>query len=427
MTASDPSSPHGPAVSQPVAPAAGLRPGDVDLSDPKTFLAGVPHEYFRVLREEDPVHWQEECVLPVFLPGPGYWALTRYQDIAFVSKHPEIFSSAKGTSSLNELRPRERAMAGEQLIQMDPPGHTELRNLMNVQFKPRTVHDTEAHMRKIVCETLDRLESRSECDFVDAVSAPIALRVLTNFLGVPDKYTARFYRWTNTTMRFGEPGLFNLLRTRFALLQIFLQSTLLERERRKKPLPDAFSSLVNGEFKGEPLTRLMIQVNFFLLIIAGNETTRNALSGGIEALCEHPEQLDRLRRDPTLLPQAIEEVLRWVSPVMQFRRTALRDTTIGDQEVRKGEKVVMYYGAANRDPRVFENPELFDITRTPNPHLAFGIGTHFCMGSHIARLEMRVTLEEFLRRFPKVSLAGPPDRQESNFISGITRLPLRLV
>jgi cholest-4-en-3-one 26-monooxygenase len=414
-------------VSQPVAPAAGLRPGDVDLSDPKTFLAGVPHEYFRVLREEDPVHWQEECVLPVFLPGPGYWALTRYQDIAFVSKHPEIFSSAKGTSSLNELRPRERAMAGEQLIQMDPPGHTELRNLMNVQFKPRTVHDTEAHMRKIVCETLDRLESRSECDFVDAVSAPIALRVLTNFLGVPDKYTARFYRWTNTTMRFGEPGLFNLLRTRFALLQIFLQSTLLERERRKKPLPDAFSSLVNGEFKGEPLTRLMIQVNFFLLIIAGNETTRNALSGGIEALCEHPEQLDRLRRDPTLLPQAIEEVLRWVSPVMQFRRTALRDTTIGDQEVRKGEKVVMYYGAANRDPRVFENPELFDITRTPNPHLAFGIGTHFCMGSHIARLEMRVTLEEFLRRFPKVSLAGPPDRQESNFISGITRLPLRLV
>jgi cholest-4-en-3-one 26-monooxygenase len=318
-------------------------------------------------------------------------------------------------------------MAGEQLIQMDPPGHTELRNLMNVQFKPRTVHDTEAHMRKIVCETLDRLESRSECDFVDAVSAPIALRVLTNFLGVPDKYTARFYRWTNTTMRFGEPGLFNLLRTRFALLQIFLQSTLLERERRKKPLPDAFSSLVNGEFKGEPLTRLMIQVNFFLLIIAGNETTRNALSGGIEALCEHPEQLDRLRRDPTLLPQAIEEVLRWVSPVMQFRRTALRDTTIGDQEVRKGEKVVMYYGAANRDPRVFENPELFDITRTPNPHLAFGIGTHFCMGSHIARLEMRVTLEEFLRRFPKVSLAGPPDRQESNFISGITRLPLRLV
>ena len=404
----------------------GLRPGDVDLSDPRTFLAGVPHGYFRVLREQDPVHWQEECPLPVFLPGPGYWALTRYEDVAFVSKHPEIFSTAVGTSSMNELRPRERAMAGDQLIQMDPPRHTELRNLMNVQFKPSAVHETEAHMRKVVCETLDRLADRSECDFVEAVSAPISLRVLTNFLGVPDEYTARFYRWTNATMRFGEPGRFNLLRARIALLQIFLQSTLLERERRKRPLDDVFSRLVNGEFQGKPLGRLMIQVNFFLLIVAGNETTRNALSGGIQALCEHPDQFERLRRDPSLLPQAIEEMLRWVSPVMQFRRTATRDTKIGDREILEGDKVVVYYGAANRDPEVFENPEAFDITRKPNPHLAFGVGTHFCMGSHIARLEMRVTLEEFLRRYPKISLAGPPERQQSNFISGIKRLPLKL-
>jgi cytochrome P450 len=170
----------------------------------------------------------------------------------------------------------------------------------------------------------------------------------------------------------------------------------------------------------------MAQVNFFLLIVAGNETTRNALSGGIQALCEHPEQLDRLRRDPSLLPQAIEEILRWVSPVMQFRRTALCDTKIGHQEIRKGEKVVMYYGAANRDPAVFDHPETFDIARKPNPHVAFGIGPHFCMGSHIARLEMRVTLEEFLRRFPNPSLAGPPERIRSNFISGIRRLPLKL-
>jgi cholest-4-en-3-one 26-monooxygenase len=309
---------------------------------------------------------------------------------------------------------------------MDPPGHTELRSLMNVQFKPASVRETETQMRKIVCETLDRLEGRSECDFVDAVSAPISLRVLTNFLGVPDRYTARFYHWTNTTMRFGEPGVFNLMRARFALLQIFLQSTLLERERRKRPLDDVFSQLVHGAFQGKPLGRLMIQVNFFLLIIAGNETTRNALSGGIQALCENPDQFERLRHDPSLLPQAIEEMLRWVSPVMQFRRTATRDTTIGDREIRKGDKVVVYYGAANRDPEIFENPEVFDITRKPNPHLAFGVGTHFCMGSHIARLEMRVTLEEFLRRYPNPRLAGPPVRQQSNFISGIKRLPLHL-
>ena len=404
----------------------GLRPGDVDLSDPETFLAGVPHEYFRVLREQDPIHWQMECDLPAFLPGPGYWALTRYEDVAFVSKHPEIFSSAVGTSALNELRPRERRLARHQLIQMDPPGHTELRNLMNSRFTPRAVRETEAHMRKIVCETLDRLEGRSKADFVGDVSAPISLRVLTNFLGVPDKYTARFYRWTNETLRLAQPGSFNLLRARLALLQIFAQSSLLARERRGRPAADVFSSLVNGEFRGKPLTRVMTQVNFLLLIIAGNETTRNALSGGIQALCEYPEQLARLRRDPSLLPQAIEEILRWVSPVMQFRRTAMRDTKIGEQQICKGEKVVMYYGAANRDPEVFDDPERFDITRRPNPHVAFGVGTHFCMGSHIARLEMRVTLEEFLRRFPGVSLAGPPERLPSNFISGIDRLPLKL-
>jgi cholest-4-en-3-one 26-monooxygenase len=261
---------------------------------------------------------------------------------------------------------------------------------------------------------------------VDAVSAPISLRVLTNFLGVPDKYTRRFYRWTNTFMRFSEPGVGTLLRARVALLQIFIQSELLARTRRKEPAPDVFSSLVHGEFRGKPLTRMMIQVNFLLLLIAGNETTRNALSGGIQALCDHPEQFDRLRRDPSLLPQAIEEILRWVTPVMQFRRTALCDTQIGDQTIRKGEKVVMYYGAANRDPRVFEDPEVFDITRKPNPQIAFGTGTHFCMGSHIARLEMRVTLEEFLRRFPNVRLTGPPERLLSNFINGIKRMPISL-
>ena len=403
-----------------------LRPGDIDLSDPQTFVTGVPHEYFRLLREQDPVHWQEECDMPVFAPGPGFFALTRYEDVVFVSKRPEIFSSAAGSSALNELHPRERRLAREQLIQMDPPDHSELRNLMNVQFKPRAVQETEAHMRKIVCETLDPLALRSQCDFVGDVSAPVSLRILTNFLGVPDKYTARFYRWTNETMRFGEPGSFNLLRARAALLQIFVQSALLARARRKQPAADVFSSLVNGQFRGAPLTRMMTQVNFFLLMIAGNETTRNALSGGIQALCENPEQFDRLRRDPSLLPQAIEEILRWVSPVMQFRRTALCDMKIGDQKIRKGEKVVMYYGAANRDPRVFSDPEVFDISRKPNPHLAFGVGTHFCMGSHIARLEMRVTLEEFLRRFPEVSLAGPPERLQSNFISGIKSLPVNL-
>ena len=198
-------------------------------------------------------------------------------------------------------------------------------------------------------------------------------------------------------------------------------------KRRKNPAFDVFSSLVSGTFEGLPLKRMTLNMNFFLLLIAGNETTRNALSGGFQALCEHPEQFERLRSDPALLPQAIEEMLRWVTPVMQFRRTALQDTEVGGQAIRKGEKLVMYYGAANRDPRIFDDPETFDITRKPNPHLAFGTGTHFCMGSHMARLEMRVTFEELLARFPKMSLLGSPERLHSNFISGIKRMPVSLV
>jgi cholest-4-en-3-one 26-monooxygenase len=398
----------------------------VDLSDPKTFVSGVPHAAFRELREHDPVHWQEECELPGVPKGRGYWALTRYEDIAHVSKNSDIFSSELGSCVLSDLQPKDLDNMRQQLINMDTPGHTELRTLMNPHFKPGTVRRTEEHARRIVRETLDALADRNECDFVDAVSAPVSLRALTHFLGVPDKHSRRFYNWTNKLIGASDPGVSNTARARFAVLELFLYAALLTRKRRKKPADDVFSSLVNGEFAGVPLDRLRLGMNFFLLIIAGNETTRNALSGGVQALCDHPEQLDRLRADPALLPQAIEEMLRWVTPVMQFRRTATRDTRVGDQQVRKGDKLVMYYGAANRDPRVFENPEGFDIGRKPNPHIAFGTGTHFCVGSHMARLEMRVTLEEFLARFPSFDLLGAPERLHSNFISGIKRMPMRL-
>jgi cholest-4-en-3-one 26-monooxygenase len=399
----------------------------VDLSDPRTFVSGVPHAYFRRLREEAPVHWQDECKLPGLPQGPGYWALTRYEDVTFVSKNSELFSSEAGTCILSDLPPRDLENMREQLINMDPPGHTELRNLMNPHFKPSTVGHTEEHTRRIVSETLDALEHRSECDFVDAVSAPISLRALTHFLGVPDHHSGRFYKWTNKLIGASDPDVSSSLRARLVVLELFVYAVFLARRRRKRPAADVFSSLVNGAFAGEPLARLKLNMNFFLLLIAGNETTRNALSGGVQALCEHPEQLDRLHRDPSLLPQAIEEMLRWVTPVMQFRRTARCDTRVGEQAIRKGDKLVMYYGAANRDPRIFENPEFFDITRKPNPHLAFGTGTHFCMGSHMARLEMRVTLEEVLRRFPNLRMTGPPERLHSNFISGIKRLPMSLV
>jgi cytochrome P450 len=399
---------------------------DVDLSDNATFESGVPHAWFRALREHDPVHWQPESKVPGVRQGPGYWALTRYDDVAHVSKNAQLFSSGIGTSILSELEPKDLRNMQQQLINMDPPRHVALRKLMNPPFKPTAVRASEDAIRGIVCSVLDSLEGKRECDFVDAVSAPISLRILTRFLGVPDQHSRRFYRWTNKMIGSADPSVSSVFRGRLAVLELLIYGALLARKRRKRPTEDVYSLLVNGELDGLPVDRLTLGMNFFLLVVAGNETTRNALSGGVEALCNHPDQLEKLQRDPSLLPGAIEEMLRYVTPVMQFRRTATRDTHIGDQLVHEGEKVVMYYGAANRDPRVFDEPERFDVTREHNPHLAFGTGTHVCMGSHMARLSMRVTLEELLRRFPDLRRAGEVERLRSNFINGIKRMPVAL-
>jgi cytochrome P450 len=398
----------------------------VDLSDPETFVAAVPHERFRWLREHDPVHWQAECRIPGLPQGPGYWALTRHEDVAYVSKNAQLFSSGRGTSVLSDLPPKDLHNMRRQLINMDPPAHTGLRKLMNPHFKPATVRSMEGDTRRIVDDAFDALEDVRECDFVDAISARISLRVLTHFLGVRDKDSRRFYKWTNKLIGASDPGVSSEFRAKIAVLELLVYGAFLARRRRKRPGSDIFSTLVTGTVEGARLDRLQLGMNFFLLVIAGNETTRNALSGGVAALCQHPDQLERLRSDPSLLPGAIEEMLRWVTPVMQFRRTATCDTRIGAQAVREGDKVVMYYGAANRDPRVFEEPEDFDITRASNPHLAFGTGTHFCAGSHMARLVMRISFETLLKRFPNLQLAGPPERLRSNFINGIKSMPVRL-
>ncbi len=399
----------------------------LDLSDPQTFVAGVPHSYFHELREKSPVHWQRECKIPGAPQGPGYWALTRYEDVAFVSKNPDLFSSGLGTCVMTDLKPRDAENMRQQLINMDPPLHTQLRQVMSPHFKPRTVRTTEEHTRRIVVETLDALRAKSGCDFVESVSAPISLRALTHFLGVPDKDSRKFYKWTNKLIGSSDPGVSSAFRGRLAMLQILIYGAFLARKRRRRPTDDIFSSIVNGELEGKPIDRLKQGMNFSLLIIAGNETTRNALSGGIQTLSEHAEQFELLRRDASLLPQAIDEILRFSTPVMQFRRTATQAVEISGQAIAKGDKLVLYYGAANRDPTVFANPDEFDITRRQTEtHMAFGTGTHFCAGSHMAKLEMRVTLEELLQRFPNLHLNGPVERLCSNFINGIKRMPVAL-
>jgi len=389
-------------------------------------VAGVPHAWFRWLREHEPLHWQPETPLPGALPGPGYWALTRHADVSFVSKNATLFSSGLATCVLSDLPPKDRANMQQQLINMDPPRHTGLRNLMNPHFKPRAVRRSEAHMRRRIGQTLDRLEGLERCEFVESVSAPISLGGLTHLLGVPDKHARRFYRWTNNLIGSSDPNVSSQFWGRLAVLEILLYAGRARRKRERQPAADIFSSLVHGRVRDQKLSKLQLGMNYFLLIVAGNETTRNAISGGLQALCDHPDQLERLLAEPELLPQAIEEMLRWVTPVMQFRRTATRDVEVGGEAVRAGQKLVLYYGAANRDPAVFDDPETFDITRSPNPHLAFGTGTHFCAGSHMAGLQMRVVFEELLRRFPRIGLEGAPERLQSNFINGIKSMQVRL-
>jgi cholest-4-en-3-one 26-monooxygenase len=397
----------------------------VDISDNASFEAGVPHDYFRALREHDPVHWQEECELPGIKTRSGYWALTRYADVVHVSKNASTFSSQAGSSVLSNLEPKDLANMRKQLIHMDPPQHTELRKLMNPPFKPRAIQDSEPSTQRIVHEIFEKLPSSGVCDFVDDISAPISLRVLTHFLGVPDMHARLFYRWTNLLIGASDPEVSSVRRARLAVLQLLLYAAPLKWWRQLRPTDDVYSRLVSGELDGKRLEGIRLGMNFFLLIVAGNETTRNALSGGVRAFCDHPDQLALLRRDPSLLPSAIEEILRFVTPVMQFRRTATRDTQIGDQPIRAGDKLVMYYGAANRDPRVFEDPERFDITRTHNPHVAFGTGTHVCMGTHMARITMRLTLQALLAHSEVLELAGPVERLSSNFINGVRRMPIR--
>jgi len=290
---------------------------------------------------------------------------------------------------------------------MDPPLHTAMRKLVSLHFRPTTVRETEAHTRRIVADTLDALAGQTECDFVEDISAPISLRALTHFLGVPDKHSGRFYKWTNKLIGASDPKVSSAFRGRLAVLEILLYAAWLARKRRKRPTGDIYSSLVNGRVDGAATDNLRLGMNFFLLLIAGNETTRNALSGGVQALCEHPDQLALLQAEPERLPRAIEEMLRFATPVMQFRRTATRDTLVGDQAIRAGDKVVVYYGAANRDPAVFDEPDRFDITRKPNEQVAFGGGgPHFCLGAHLARREITILFEELLSRTADIEQIG---------------------
>jgi len=392
----------------------------INLKDPLLFEQGMPHALFRQLRYEAPVYWNEEPEED----EPGFWALTKYDDIVAVSKNPQLFSSAMGGHQISyppglEFNRATAAIVGN-MIGMDPPEHNAYRRLVSPSFSASAVRKMEPTVREIVTRILHRVVPGGECEFVAEVAAELPLVVLCELLGVPQEDRRLLFGWTERLTDFGNTPDDQVA----AFAELFAYGQALAERRRREPAGDLMSLMANVEMDGQRIDQQLLDGFFLLLVIAGNETTRNTISGGLLALIEHPDQYQLLREQPALIPTAVEEMLRWVTPVIHFRRTATADTEIRRQTIRRGDKVVMWYPSANRDEDMFERPDVFDVRRKPNEHLAFGEGQHFCLGAWLARLELRVMFEELLRR-PTLELAGRPRRMRSYFLSGFTSMPVR--
>jgi cholest-4-en-3-one 26-monooxygenase len=394
---------------------------DVDLANPDHYQqAGPPYAAFDRVRREAPVYWHRDK------ETPGFWAITGHPEVVQVSKTPQLFSAARRGVFLFESNEEDLANLQLMLVNRDPPQHTRMRRLVSLGFTPRRIARLEERVRLLAGEIIDRVAARGACEFVTDLAADLPLQVIAELVGVPMEDRGKVFEWSNKLIGFDDPEYVgDREEQKRTAMEVYLYGNQLAEQRRQQPKDDLTSVLINGEVDGERLTEMEFDLFFLLLLVAGNETTRNAISGGMLALIEHPEQRARLVADPRLIGTATEEILRWVSPVNCFRRTVMQDTSIGTQAVREGDKVVMFYPAANRDGRVFPNPHAFDVGRNPNEHLAFGIGTHFCIGNALARLEIRVMFEELLRRLPDIELAGRVERLRSSFINGIKRMPVR--
>jgi cholest-4-en-3-one 26-monooxygenase len=396
-----------------------MRLADVDLLDPDTFVEGVPHHAFHVMRKEAPVHFHKEK------EGPGYFCLTKYEDVVAVSKDPHTFSSKRGTN-IQDYSADDLSVIQLMMLNMDPPQHNQFRKLASTGFTPRMVARLEPRIRASAKDIVDQVAKKGSADFVTSIAAELPLQVIAELLGVPAEDRHKIFEWSNRLIGFDDPE----FQTSFedgkaAATELWMYASELADLRRENKGEDLVSVLINAEIEGERLSDMEFDSFFLLLAVAGNETTRNLISGGLLALIEHPEQRARLINDPSLIPSAVEEMLRWVTPVMYFRRTATRDAVIRGQKIGAGEKLAMYYCAANRDEEVFPASDQFDVGRTPNEHLAFGTGQHFCLGSSLARLEIRVIFEELLRRLPDIELDGSVRRLRSNFINGFKTIPIR--
>ncbi|HEY3820653.1 MAG TPA: cytochrome P450 [Polyangiaceae bacterium] len=397
-----------------------MRLADVELHDPDVFVRGVPHDALRLLRAEAPMHFHTEP------DGPGFWAVTKYDDVVTVGKDPGRFSSHRGGTNIQDYPPENLSTIQLLMLNMDPPQHNKFRRLVSAGFTPRMTARLEPRIREAARTIVDAIAAKGECDFVRNVAAELPLQVIADLLGIPQEDRGKLFDWSNRLIGFDDPEFQTSLEDgRQAAMEMWMYANELAEGAKGRKGEDLISVLMNAEVDGVGLTEMEFDAFFLLLAVAGNETTRNLVSGGMLALIENPTEYARLVADPSLVPSAVEEMLRWVTPVMYFRRTATRDTELRGVPIKENQKVCVYYTSANRDEDVFPEPFRFDVGRTPNEHLAFGVGQHFCLGNSLARLEIRVMFEELMKRLPDIQLGGSVRRLRSNFINGYKSIPVR--
>ncbi len=398
----------------------------VDLWDHDMFQRQDHHKALALLRETDPgIHWVDEGD-----KGPGYWAITRHEHLKQVNRRADVFSSNHSGTQMHEPDMTDASSnfsRDHMLIDMDPPRHTRYRKLVNRGFTPRMIGLLEDYLRNRTDIILDRVCERGHCDFVTDISAELPLQAIAEMMGIPIDDRSYVFKWTNAFIGREDPDFVTSDDdVKEASIELFGYSHALQTERRGSPADDIVTTLLAADIDGEKLTELEFDMFFLILCVAGNETTRNSITRGMLAFFDFPDQWAKFASDPDrYMSTAVDEIVRWASPVMHFRRQAVRDFTIGDVKISAGDKVVMWHVAANRDPRAFDNPWQFDIERRPNDHVGFGGGgPHYCLGANLAKMEIRLIFKALAERMPDIRPVGKPGYLRSNFIGGVKSLPV---
>lgn len=392
----------------------------IDLLSNETFRSGHPWDQYAWLRENAPVFWHREA------DGPGFWAVTRYEDVRTISRSPKLFSSYEKGVMLPDSDDAGLSAQRLMMLTMDPPQHDRFKHLVSRGFTPKNAVLLTERIKELATEIIDDVIERGECDFVHDIAGRLPSGLIAELMGIPRADGERLYELTEI-MHTTDPLVASAEDHLAAMIEMLTYAQGVAEEKRRNPGTDIATMLVQAELDGDRLSDPELQWFFLLLVNAGGDTTRNLLAAGLQLLFEHPAERARLAADlDGLLPTAVEEMLRFTSPVAHFKRTAMADTELTGQKIQAGERVVMFYGAANRDGSVFAEPDRFDVSRTPNPHVAFGAGgPHLCLGLHVARIEIQVMLREVLTRLPDIEAAGPSERLASSFIAGVRTMPVR--